>query len=223
MSTRTPTPTAESVEHRPPRRHHIVALALSAGLSAIALTDAVTKIVTGHFSVFSDDSTNEPVQLFGTVVHGLAYFALLHCLWREREIFARVSRLLRVLRRMLMAAFAMFGAMALVASPVHFLVTGRTALPEDGVVGVVGGIVATLAFVLMLLGGTIVGLTQRRPTLGTGGRILIAMAPVLLVTLLLGFVAPDWAHPGYLEAVLNLGVSLVGVGATALPRPRAAA
>lgn len=221
MTTRTDLP--QAVERRPLRRHHIVALALSAGLSAIALFDAGTKVVTGHFSVFADDSGNEPVILAGSLVHGAAYLALLYCLHQERHLFARASRLLQVVRIALTMAFALFGVSALVMTPVQYLLTGRASFTEEGTAGIVSGIVATVAFVLMLLGGTIAGLTQvRRATLGAGGRILALMAPVFVVTVLLGFLAPDWSHPGYLEATLNLGISLVGVGAVVRPARRPA-
>jgi hypothetical protein len=219
MSTRTQP--AVTIEHRPLQRHHVVALVTSAGLSSIALFDAATKIVTGHSSVFADDSGHERLIVAGSVVHGVAYVALLFCLYREREVFADTSRLLRILRSVLMTSFVLFGGLFLVASPLLYLLTGRSSLPEDGAAGIAFGIVATVAFVGMLLGGTLTGLTQlRRPTLGVGGRILVAMAPLFAVTVLLGFLAPDWAHPGYLEAALNLGVSLVGVGATSVTRLR---
>lgn len=221
MSTQVQTPV--TVERRPLRRHHVVALVCSSGLSAIALTDAVTKITTGHSSVFADDSGRERWIVAGSIVHGLAYLALLVCLSRESELFARNGRLLRVLRRVLMASFAIFGVLFLVVSPSLYLLTGRSSVPEDSATGIVTGIFATAAFVGMLLGGVVLGLTQlRRATLGIGGRILVAMAPVLGVTIVLGFLAPDWSHPGYLETTLNLGVSLVGVGLTALPRTRPA-
>lgn len=201
---------------RPLRRHHLVALVTSTGLSAIALGDAVTHGTTGRYSVFADDSGHERLVVLGSVVHGLAYVALAVVLTREQDLFLAGSRLVRVLRTVLQTSFGLFAALMLVATPVMYLVTGRTTLPEDGALGITAGVVATAAFVGMLLGALLLGLTQvRRPTLGTGGRVLLAMGPVLLLTAALGFLATDWAHPGYLEATLNLGVSLVGVGTVA--------
>ncbi len=56
------------------------------------------------------------------------------------------------------------------------------------------------------------------------------MIPVLLATIALGLLAPDWAHPAYLETTINVGVALLGVGGAATaeasrrsPRARAAA
>jgi hypothetical protein len=218
MSTRVQVPA--TVEHRPLRRHHVVALLTSAGLSSIALLDALTQGLTGHSSVFADGSGHERTIVAGAVVHGVAYVALAYALLAERDVLS-ASRLLRVLRRVLTASFVLFAAVFLVTTPLHYLATGRAGLPEDGTLGVVYGIVATVAFVGMLLGGTVLGLTQvRRVTLGLGGRVLVAMAPLFALTVLLGYLAPDWAHPGWLEATLNLGVSLLGVGATVPPGRR---
>lgn len=196
------------------RRHHAIALVTSAGLSAIALFDAVTHGLTGQSSAFADDSAHQGIATFGGVVHGVAYVALAVVLLRERALFT--SRLTIGLRYLLLGAFAIFSVLFLIATPLVYLTTGRAALPEDHALSGVLGLVATAAFLAMLLGGTILGLTQvRRASLGLGGRVLIALAPVLGVTVLLGVLAPDWTHPGYLETTLNLGVSLIGVGLVA--------
>lgn len=39
------------------------------------------------------------------------------------------------------------------------------------------------------------------------------MLPVFGVTILLQFVATDWAHPAYLETTLHFGLALLGVDA----------
>ena len=206
--------TQSAVQRRPIRLHHVVAVVMSAALSAIALFDAATHGITGRSSVFSDDSSQQGIATVGGILHGLAYLALAFVLIRERPLF--VGRLLRGTRFALLGALALFAGLFLIATPIVFLTTGTAALPEGDTLGVALGILATTAFVGMLVGGVILGLTQiRRATLGLGGRVLIAMAPVFGVTVLLGLMASPWAHPGYLEATFNLGISLIGVGLVA--------
>jgi hypothetical protein len=52
--------------------HHRLALPAALGLSAIAIFDAITHGVTGHWSVFADDSGSAAAQALGAAVHGLA-------------------------------------------------------------------------------------------------------------------------------------------------------
>ena len=68
----------------------------------------------------------------------------------------------------------------------------------------------------------------RNRSLGYGARILSALLPVAALTALVGWLAPDWAHPAYAETVLHFGLALLGVGTplaavTADARRRAAA
>jgi hypothetical protein len=66
----------------------------------------------------------------------------------------------------------------------------------------------------MLLSGLLIGpFLLRVRGLRPGSLVLSAMLPVLGFTILLGFVAPDWAHPAYLETTLHFGIALLGVQA----------
>lgn len=68
----------------------------------------------------------------------------------------------------------------------------------------------------MILSCLLLGIAVLRSNpLGYGGRVLGLLVPALAVTVLLGFVASDWAHPGYVDTVIYFGVALIGVRAAA--------
>ena len=190
-------------------KHRALAVAASLGLSAIALTDAMTHGITGHYSVFSDESGHNGVIVLGDVVHGLAYAGLAMVLRDAAGTFGRYGRLVRAVRRVLVAAFAVLAVDMIAVTPVLVLTTGLV----DGAGAAVEGGIATVTFLAMLLGSLVLGVAVlRRNELGLGGQVLRLMLPVLFLTVGLGFLAPDWAHPGYLETTTNLGIALIGVG-----------
>jgi hypothetical protein len=195
--------------------HRALAVAGSLGLSAIALTDAMTHGITGHGSVFADDSSHNSVILLGEAVHGLAYVGMALVLWGAGGDFRTYGRVVRGVRLLLVGAFAALAVDMLAMAPVVVLTGGYEDSPLVGV----DEVFATTAFLAMLLGALALGIaTIRRNELGLGGQVLRLMVPVVLATIGLGFVAPDWAHPGYLETTVNFGISLIGVGAVATVR-----
>lgn len=205
------------------RIHHVLALAGCVGLSTIALNDAVTHGLTGQYTVFNDESGRTVPLLLSDLVHGLTYAALCLVLVREAGRFAdtnRVARVARVARRVLLVSLALLALGFVVASPVMLLWTGE----PTGVGAVVWGVIGTGALLAMVLAGIVLGLAlARRNPLGLGGRVLLALLPVIVATIGLGLVAPDWAHPGYTEMVINVGVALLGVRAAAYAGSSAAA
>jgi len=77
------------------------------------------------------------------------------------------------------------------------------------------GMVADIASLVMLLGPTALGITmlvqgERAPS----AFLMSASVPALCLMILLGLVAPHWAHPAYMETVVNFGLALLGVGAS---------
>ncbi|MFT4216997.1 MAG: hypothetical protein QM619_07390 [Micropruina sp.] len=56
--------------------------------------------------------------------------------------------------------------------------------------------------------------------LGVGGRILLGILPALGLVVLLGAIGSPWEHPGYVELVQGVGMSLPGAGAAARQLPR---
>ncbi len=188
--------------------HHKIALPAAALASCIALFDATTHGLTGGYSWFADDSGVRPVQVLGSLSHGLTYVALCYVLVREATLIAAAGRVQAVLRWILVGSLVLLAAGFLFVAP--FLESPETA----GNVGVVLGALMGAGFSGLILGSLILGpLLLRAPALRTGARVLTAMVPVFGVTILLAVVARDWAHPAYLETTLHFGIALLGVDA----------
>jgi hypothetical protein len=186
--------------------HHRVALAAALGLSAVALVDAVSHGVTGDWSVFSDEGQIPWIRSAGAVVHGLAYAAGAWVLHAERRRLV-VNRSATVFRWLLVVALAVLAAGFGLVAP--FAPDGLPPAPDAVFAAVVG-----VAFGLQFVAATGLGLSLlRHPETGIGSRLLQAVLPVLAVTVLLGAVAPAWAHPAYLETTTILGVALLGTAA----------
>lgn len=184
-------------------RHHVLALAGAAGLSAIALTDAATHGLTGSWSLFSDDGDVPWVRSLGAVVHGLAYAGAVWVLHAERDRL-RVNRAAAVFSRLALVAFLLLAAGFLLVAP---LMPYGLAGPVEPALGPVIGV----AFVVQIVAAAGVGLSLlRRPDAGPGTWVLASLPVVLVLTVLLGLVAADWAHPAYLETVTVVGVALLG-------------
>ncbi len=187
---------------------NIVALVASLALAAIALTDAVTTALTGHSSVFADDSGVLPAILVSWIVHGIAYAAMWWVLWKERPRFAHANRFARVVRGILLACLGVLSVGFAVLQPI-MQVAGVD--PDSGF-AMTWGLVGTIAFAGMLLGAALLGLALvRRNPLGVGSRVLLGVLPAIAVVVLLGFIAPAFAHPGIVEVVAGVGLSLLGV------------
>jgi hypothetical protein len=191
-------------------RHHRLALPAAVGLSAIALFDAVTHGLTGHWSVFADDTDVPAALAVGCVVHGLAYAGGLRVLYAERQRL-RANRGATVFGWLLFATFAPLAAGFLLLAP--FQAYGHF----DGAYAVLGPVIG-IAFGLQFLAATGLGLSLlRHPETGVGSRMLAALPLVMGLTALLALVAPDWAHPAYVETVTIVGAALFG---TAVPARR---
>lgn len=192
---------------------HIVALVSSLALAAIALTDAATAAVTGHSSVFADDSGVVPAILVAAIVHGTAYAAVWWVLWKEGPRFAHANRFARVLRGILLVCLAVLAVGFALLQPVMLLI----GVDPDSGFAMTWGLIGTVAFAGVLLGSALLGLALlRRNPLGIGGRVLLGVLPAIAVVVLLGIVAPAFAHPGLVELVAGVGLSLLGVlGASA--------
>jgi hypothetical protein len=188
--------------------HHKVALTGATVTSGIALFDALTHGLTGQYSWFADDSGIRPAQVFSALAHGLTYAALCVVLVREAALITAAGRVQAVLRWVLVTSLTLLAAGFVLVAP--FLQSPDSA----GAIGVVLGIGMSIGFVGMILGSIVLGpLLLRSPGLRTGALVLSAMLPVFAVTILLHFVATDWAHPAYLETTLAFGLALLGVDA----------
>jgi uncharacterized membrane protein YhaH (DUF805 family) len=188
-----------------PRTVHHLALIGAAGMSGIALFDAGTKALTGHLSVFSDDSDVEWLVQTSNAVHGMAYVAMLAVLVVHRRLIVSVNRVARVSYWLLRGSVTALAAGFLVLMP--FLDPENIPAALGAVVGVV--------FIVMLLSGPVLGIAVRRTSqLRPGSLLLVAMIPVLGLTILVGVLAPAFGHPAYLETALAFGLALLGYRAS---------
>jgi hypothetical protein len=192
--------------------HHRLALVPAAATSAIALFDAATNGLTDHDSIFADGSDVTAALVVGSIVHGLTYLTLGWVLVREAERFRSTNRVARASRWVVLPSLAVLGVGFLFVAPAIELQGGSLDGGENTAFAAVG----TPAFFGMILGALVMGLALlRNGSMGIGGRLLALMLPMFGVTLLLAWLAPAWAHPAYLEATLNFGIALLGVGAAA--------
>ncbi len=184
-------------------RHHRLGLAGVVGIGSIALFDAVTHGLTGRSSVFSDEATVPWIAAAGSMVHGLAYLTMLAVLWAERE-HLRPGRWVSLLWWVLFGSFAGFAVTYLGPTWVE-------ALGHDTRMSAVVEPVVTAAFLGHFLAAVGLGFAlRRRPEARPGSRILLAILPVIGLTVLVAWLAPTWAHPAYLEITTLLGVALLG-------------
>jgi hypothetical protein len=184
-----------------PRTVHQIAFLAAFGIASIALFDAATHGVTGHNSVFADDTDIVWLAQVGNVLHGLAYTAAVAVLVTNRRRIVAVNRVAAAAYWPVLVAVAILGTGFVLVMP--FL--NLNAMP------VAAGIVATAAFAVMLLGTPVLGLSLlRAPDMRPGNVLLAAMLPVLGLTILIGLLAPNWAHPAYLETASAFGLALLG-------------
>ena len=181
-----------------------IAVLLAALVSVIALQDAVTQALTGHASALSDEPGQTVPWLanLGSAVHVLAYLAFVAVMVRYGTVIDAGRRVRTALRWSLIVAY---GVIAVVL----------TAMEVTNTVGGSLGTVANVVFLVMLLGPPALGITM----LAQGERapsafLMAASVPALGLMILLGFLAPHWAHPAYMETVVNFGLALLGVGAS---------
>lgn len=190
-------PTARTVHH--------LALLGAAGMSGIALFDAGTKALTGHLSVFSDDSDVEWLLQTSNAIHGLAYVAMAAVLVLHRRLIVSVNRVAKVAYWLLRGSVTVLAFVFLALAP--FLELESMPAAISAVVGV--------AFLLMLLSAPVLAIAVRRTSaLRPGTLLLAAMVPLLALTILLGVLAPVFGHPAYLETALAFGVALLGYRAS---------
>lgn len=179
------------------------AAAAAVATSAIALYDAAHHGVTGRYSQFSDDSTMPALAEVGGVIHGLNYTALTVILVLLAR--AATTRAQRWLARLLAAAIGVLAVSFLIIDPIA-AATGLTAAVEAF------SIVTGIAFLLMFLLAFLLGLAlRRRAELRVPAILLIGIGPVVLLTVLVGALGSDFAHPAYAETLVNLAVVMLAL------------
>ena len=171
-------------------------------MSGTALFDAATMAVTGHYSVFSDDSTVPWLLHTSNVVHGLAYVALVAVLLQHRHRIEQVNRTAGVLFWVVLASLLVLAAGFLLLQP--FLD------PQD--MPAAPGAAIGLAFAGMLLGAPVLGTAVRRvPAAASGQSGADGDGPSSLESRSCwGSWHPRSPTPAYMETALAFGVALLG-------------
>lgn len=200
-----------------PKPITIAALAGAAGLSAIALNDAATFALAGHYSAASDEFGVNTLYLVSCLVHGLAYLALAGVLRAFGQQVDGGSRFRRVVRLLLIVAFLVLAG-GMLANTAVSAVTGEM-LSGNGPYGVV----ASACFLLQFLGSVALGLgLLRRPGMRLPAWTLLAILPVIGLTIVLGVLGSPWAHPAYAEALVCFGIAFIGVSSGRATHPMGA-
>jgi len=195
-----------------------LAVAGAAATSGIALYDAVHHGLTGRYSVFVSDSDVPAVELAGSLVHGFTYAALATVLLVQSRLTSN-SQAYRWICRLLGADFVVLAAVFLIGEPI----AAATGMSIDATPA--GPIVGNITFLLMFLLSFALGLTiLRRPERRASAIILLAIGPVILLTVIAAALGSGFAHPAYAETLVHFGVALLALptAAAQLHHPRTA-
>ena len=193
------------------RRHHVLA-ATVAGIDIVALlVDTVIVATTGQNTFITDDAQGSNASvLVASVILGITFLAMGLVVLRESPRFADARRAARIGRPVLMVGLFFLGGGFLTVNLLQTL----SGLDEDSAAIQVSGTVAFSALAATFIAACVIGLAViGRNPLGIGGTILGLMSPVILLTALLGLVAPTLVSPVYCTMVVLAGVSLIGVRA----------
>nr|KEP23853.1 hypothetical protein DA06_04065 [Georgenia sp. SUBG003] len=175
------------------------ALAAATVVAAIALTDAVTHGLTGSYSAFTESGTGW-AYYSSTAAHGLIYALLAAVLAAHAEHIDTGRRAVRRVRR------ALIGVLAVQA--VAFLL--GVAVSADDLPTWVSGMTG-VAFLLNFPVSALLGiLLLRTPGRRLPALLLTAVLGGLALTVVLGALGSDFAHPAYAEVPQFFGVALLG-------------
>jgi hypothetical protein len=167
--------------------------------SVIALSDAAWQATSDEPAPWAPGEGIEWISRTADAVHGLTYAllaaALVHCAGRIDAGRAAV----RWLRRIIVVDLALLA--------VPFFVSASTGVVGgDGPLSTVSGIVFLALFLLAFALGVV--LVARRETRHLPAWVLVSTLPVIGLTVLAG--AVGWAHPGYVETAVYVGLALLG-------------
>lgn len=183
-----------------------LAVGAAAISSIVALTDAMSVGMTGHSSVFITGPAW--IQHAAVGAHGVmfALFALLLAQFAGPIDNGRRNR--RWSRRVLEAVFVVLAVPYLVG-----IVVPLDQAPAFVTVPV------TIAFVAGFPVSAVLGLLLlRAPGLRLPAIVLTAGIGAFVVVVLLGVLAPEWAHPGYVEVPQYVGIALLLLRLAPQPR-----
>ena len=203
-------PDTGALHDRPTRSSRIrliVVLLCAAATSAIALSDAIVQGVTGHSVLPGDDTA--PVMVLVSLIHGATYAALCWVLAAEARRIDAGNRIVRWLRRALIADLAVMSALFSVGIP---LTTWILALRTNQAVDAIFGVVGSSTFLVMFALAFAIGVgTVRHTELRPAPYLLIGIVPAIAMMIGLGALGSGFAHPGYAEALVNFGIALLAL------------
>ena len=176
----------------------------AAVVSAAALTDAVLRGA-GATPLWDEETGSAAANATMALLHTAPYLLLAVGLLKAGPEIDAGRRGVGLLRRLLVAALGVLAATFAALAAAHAV---GGALPDalGAVFGVSFGLVLLLPFVL----GAVL---LRRRDLRPAALVLVGLLPVLGLTVALAAVAPDWAHPAYLETAAYVGTALLVTGA----------
>lgn len=195
---------------RPLRTATVTAAALT---TALALADAAIR-ATGGTPAWDDGSGAAPAVAAAMAVHALAYVMFATVLVLAASPIDAGRRSARVIRRLLVGSLAVLGGGFASLTVFH----GAGAAPPVAVEAVTG-----ISFVLTFVLATALGAALlRRPATRLPASLLITIPALVALTIGLAAAGSGWAHPGYAEAALYMGLAALAM-TTSCGTARAAA
>lgn len=184
----------------------IAAVSAAAGLSVLALSDAVRNALAPSGTAPWDPADGPELILRGIILlHAAVYLLLAAVLTAYRRQIDGDSRALPWLRKILAACYLILGLpfcwAGLFAPHTDFDAAGWVSMVIF--VAFLGSFVAPIPLGLLLL---------RQHRMRLSGWLLASPVIIFPLTIVLDSIS-RWGHPAYLESVVNLGTALMGVAA----------
>lgn len=178
-------------------------------LSFIAIQDAITHGITGHYSRASDDHGTTLIWLVANLAHGVTYVGVLVVLLVEARRIDAGSRVRKAIRWVLVASFVALAIDFTIIPPVLFAIDSDL----DPVPGWLAAFeVLLIGFLVQFPAALALGFAIRKvPGMKLASNVLVGVLAAAAFTALLAVVAQDFAHPAYLEATVVFGIALLGV------------
>jgi len=178
-------------------------------LSFIALQDAITHGITGHYSRASDNYGTTWIWLAANLAHGVAYLSIVVILFAEAHRIDTGSRIRKALRWLLIASFVPLAVEFTLVVAVMFAMDADLDSPPGWVAALE---ILLIGFVVQFPAALALGFAIRKvPGMKLASRVLIGILAAAAFTAVLAVVAKDFAHPAYLEATVMFGIALLGV------------
>jgi hypothetical protein len=185
----------------------VAAVSTAAVLSALALSDAALNALTPSGAApWDPEGASELMLRAVNLLHGIPYLLLAAVLMTYRRQIDQDSRALPWLRNILAGCYAILGLFFSFAG--LFAPRLGTETPEwlsaAIFVPFLGSFIIAIPLGLLLL---------KHHRMQLSGWLLASPIIVLPLTIVLESTS-RWAHPAYLETVINLGTALISVAAT---------